>query len=175
MSYCAPVGIMRCPQLMFWQHHLSHMLLTIFKFKSGSFLLFPHLYTSSKKGHSEKMLALILMICHQSYWHTLQSRRSIHPPLEKLRTNRGSAVRVSSHQSRADGVSVSRAAEGLLHAFMWTFTYLTQCLKVAVLSSHVTVRRSFCWGCQNYREQISQFTPRHMAEASLTFTRQAWT
>jgi len=43
-------------------------------------------------------------------------------------------VRVSSHQRRADGVSVSRAAEGLLHAFMWIFTYLTQCLKVAVLS-----------------------------------------
>lgn len=108
---------MRCPRLMFRQHYLSHMRLTIFKFKLGSFLLYPHLYTSSKKGHSEKMLAFILMICHQSYWHTLQSRRSIHQPLEKLRTNRGCAVRVSSHQCRADGVSVRRAAEDLLHAF----------------------------------------------------------
>lgn len=135
-----PLSVLRWPQLMFWQHNLSHMRLTIFKFKSGSFLLYPHLYTSSKKGHSEKMLALILMICHQSYWHTLQSRHSIHQPLEKLRTNRGSAVRVSSHQRRADGVSVSRAAEGLLHAFMWTFTYLTQCPKVAVLSSQFLLR-----------------------------------
>lgn len=78
-----PLSVLRWPQLMFWQHNLSHMRLTIFKFKSGSFLLYPHLYTSSKKGHSEKMLALILMICHQSYWHTLQSRHSIHQPLEK--------------------------------------------------------------------------------------------
>lgn len=107
-----------------------------------------HIKECNKKGHSEKMLALILMICHQSYWHTLQSRRSIHQPLEKLRINRGCAVRASSHQCRADGVSVRRDAEGPLHAFMWTFSYLTLCLQVSVLLSHVTVPHRFCWGCQ---------------------------